>query len=112
MTTGLAAFLALPVGTRVVIRYRTPQGVTDVLGTLLRISAVDCVVRGRRGDVSVAVADIVAGKQIPPPPEPRPRSTLADTPGGGAADQPLPDEGEPAAYSFHAETNTKTVTVT
>jgi hypothetical protein len=73
MSDPVTAFLALPVGSRVVVRYRTPDGATDVLGPLLRISAVDCEVRGRSGDVTIELASIIAAKQIPPPPAPRSR---------------------------------------
>ena len=73
MTGPMAAFLALPVGTRVVVRHRTPHGATDVLGTLLRITEAECEVRSRTGDVTVALSNIIAAKQIPPPPAPRPR---------------------------------------
>ena len=68
-----AAFLALPLGSRVVVRYRIPGGATDVLGELVGRSASECVVRSRTGDVTVLLANIVAAKQIPPPPAPRPR---------------------------------------
>ena len=71
MTSPMAAFLALPVGTRVVVRYRTPHGATDVLGPLLRISQDECEVRSRTGDVTIEMATIIAAKQIPPPPPPR-----------------------------------------
>ena len=71
MTSPMAAFRALPVGTRVVVRYRTPHGATDVLGPLLRISDDECEVRGRTGDVTIELATIIAAKRIPPPPLPR-----------------------------------------
>ncbi len=71
MTSPMAAFRALPVGTRVVVRYRTPLGVTDVLGLLLRISHAECEVRSRTGDVTIELGTIIAAKQVPPPPQPR-----------------------------------------
>jgi hypothetical protein len=64
----VAAFLALPLGTRVVIRYRIEGGATDVLGELISRTDSSCVVRTRGGDVTVMLANIVAAKQIPPPP--------------------------------------------
>ncbi len=64
-----AAFLALPLGTRVVVRYRIPGGATDVLGPLLAISGTECQVRGRAGDVTIMLTDVIAAKQIPPPPD-------------------------------------------
>ncbi len=66
------AFLALPLGTRVVVRYRIESGATDVLGELTRMSATQCEVRTRSGDlVTIVLADIVAAKTVPPPPAPR-----------------------------------------
>jgi hypothetical protein len=67
----MAAFRALPVGTRVVVRYRTPLGATDVLGPLLHISDTQCEVRSRTGDVTIELASVIAAKQVPPPPRPR-----------------------------------------
>ena len=71
MTSAHDAFLTLPLGTRVVVRYRVPGGATDVLGPLLARSELDCQVRGKAGPVTIRLADIVAAKQIPPAPEPR-----------------------------------------
>lgn len=67
----VAAFLALPLGTRVVVRHRVGELATDALGLLVRRSAVDCDIRTSKGDVTVQLADIVAAKQVPPPPAPR-----------------------------------------
>ncbi|MDQ2738916.1 MAG: ferrous iron transport protein A [Actinomycetota bacterium] len=61
----LAAFLSLPLGTRVVVRYRILGGFTDALGTLTLVTATECGVRTRAGDVTVSVANIVAAKQVP-----------------------------------------------
>ncbi len=69
----VAAFLALPLGTRVVVRYRIPGGATDVLGTLLTLTETECQVQGKAGPVTVRLGDIVAAKQIPPAPAPRNR---------------------------------------
>ncbi|MGO1497835.1 putative acetyltransferase [Agrococcus casei] len=66
----------LPIGTRVVVRYRLhdgEHGATDALGDLTAIDAVSCTVATRRGEVRIRIADIVAAKQVPPPPPPRPR---------------------------------------
>ncbi len=62
------AFLALPLGTRVVVRHRVGTSATDALGVLTRRSDTGCVVLTRRGEVSIAFADIVAAKAVPPPP--------------------------------------------
>ncbi|WP_413318100.1 ferrous iron transport protein A [Agrococcus sp. 1P02AA] len=68
---------ALPVGTRLVVRYRLhegPHGATDALGELDSVDARTCTLRTRRGEVVIAIADIVAAKRVPPPPAPRPRA--------------------------------------
>lgn len=71
-----AELRALPLGTRLVVRYRLhdeQHGATDALGDLIAIDAVTCTIATRRGDVVIPIADIVAAKQVPPPPAPRPR---------------------------------------
>ena len=61
-------------GHRVVVRYLLPSGqATDVLGELLEADAETVVVDGKRGVERIARADIVAAKEVPPPPAPRPR---------------------------------------
>ncbi len=67
----VAKFLALPLGTRVVVRYRVGDLATDALGLLLRRGATDCEIRTSKGDITVRFADVVAAKQVPPPPERR-----------------------------------------
>ncbi|WP_306233202.1 hypothetical protein [Agrococcus beijingensis] len=67
---------ALPLGTRVVVRYRLhgdAHKATDALGDLVAVDAATCTVATRRGEVLIAIADIIAAKQVPPPPAPRPR---------------------------------------
>ena len=67
----------LPLGTRLVVRYRLhgeEHGATDALGELVALDAVSCTVATRRGEVVIAMADIVAAKRVPPPPAPRPRA--------------------------------------
>ncbi len=62
-------------GRRVVVRYLLPTGqATDALGELLSADAETVVVDGKRGVETIAVADIVAAKEVPPPPAPRPRT--------------------------------------
>jgi hypothetical protein len=63
--SALQAFLALPLGTRVVVRYRIEGGFTDALGTLVNVTENSCEVRTRQGVVAVMVANIVAAKQVP-----------------------------------------------
>ncbi|MGC5223613.1 ferrous iron transport protein A [Micromonospora sp. DT81.3] len=61
-------------GMRVVVRYRLPSGqATDALGMLVSADETTFVVDGKRGIERIAVADIIAAKQVPPPPAPRPR---------------------------------------
>ncbi|MCH1881960.1 hypothetical protein [Agrococcus sp. ARC_14] len=71
-----AELRALPLGTRLVVRYRLhgeQHGATDALGELVRVGAVSCTIATRRGEVVIAISDIVAAKRVPPPPAPRPR---------------------------------------
>lgn len=57
------------VGTRVVVRVRTPSGgFRDVLGELLAARDGRLRVLTRRGEESVDAADVVAGKPVPPAP--------------------------------------------
>jgi len=61
-------------GHRVVVRYLLPSGqATDALGELLSVDADTVTVDGKRGIERIAVRDIVAAKEVPPPPAPRPR---------------------------------------
>jgi len=60
-------------GRRVVVRYLLPSGqATDALGELLSMDDETVVVDGKRGVERIARAAIVAAKEVPPPPEPRP----------------------------------------
>ena len=71
-----AELRALPPGTRVVVRYRLhgdSHGATDALGDLIAVGPATCTVATRRGEVAIAIADIVAAKTVPPAPERRPR---------------------------------------
>ena len=62
-------------GVRVVVRYRLPDGqATDALGTLISATATHLVVDGKRGAETIAIADVIAAKQVPPAPQPRPRA--------------------------------------
>jgi hypothetical protein len=64
-------------GTRVVIRYALhddPEGsATDAVGYLSGTNATHCVVATVRGLTTIAFADVIAAKEVPPPPVPRPR---------------------------------------
>jgi hypothetical protein len=72
--------LALPPGTRVVVRYAYDGGATDALGELLAVGASTATVRTRRGDVVVPLADVLLAKEVPPAPAPR-RHRPEDTQG-------------------------------
>ena len=63
-------------GARVVVRYLIPTGqATDALGELLSADDETVVVDGVRGVERIAVADIVAAKEVPPrPPKRAPRT--------------------------------------
>lgn len=60
--------LDLPLGTRVVVRYRIEGGFTDALGPLLARDATTCTVETKRGLVVVPLDAVVAAKPVPPPP--------------------------------------------
>lgn len=59
---------ATPLGTRLVVRSRIAGGYTDALGYLRSCDDSACTVETKRGLVSIALADIVAAKPVPPPP--------------------------------------------
>ena len=65
--------VAIPTpGMRVVVRYRLPSGqATDALGILLSADESTLVVDGKRGIERIAVVDVIAAKEVPPPPAPR-----------------------------------------
>lgn len=72
-----AELRALPLGTRLVVRYRLhgeQHGATDALGELVAVDAASCTIATRRGDIRIAIGDIIAAKEVPPPPAPRPRA--------------------------------------
>ncbi|TFD61553.1 ferrous iron transport protein A [Cryobacterium suzukii] len=67
-------FLAdAPLGIRVVVRTSIPGGYTDALGFLRGRSAASISVETRHGLVTLAMEDVVAAKEVPPAPAPRPR---------------------------------------
>ena len=58
-------------GTRVVIRYRLhdeAEGATDALGYVSAKSQTQIVVATVRGLVTIDFADVIAAKEVPPPP--------------------------------------------
>lgn len=61
-------------GTRVVVRYRLPDGrATDALGTVTSVDDDGLEILTKRGPTWVAGSDVLLGKPVPPPPEPRRR---------------------------------------
>jgi hypothetical protein len=58
----------LPLGTRVVVRYRIEGGFTDALGDLVARDDVSCTVETRRGPVVVEFSSVALAKPVPPPP--------------------------------------------
>ncbi|AUZ35374.1 hypothetical protein C3B78_13545 [Arthrobacter sp. PGP41] len=58
-------------GTRVVVRYRIEDGLTDALGHLLACDAGACTIRTRQADVVIPLDRVVAAKEVPPAPERR-----------------------------------------
>jgi len=67
----------VPLGTRVVVRYTLhddPEaGASDAIGDLVARTDGACTVDTRRGRITVADADVIAAKTVPPAPEPRNR---------------------------------------
>ncbi|WP_051441703.1 putative acetyltransferase [Arthrobacter sp. H14] len=62
----------IPVGSRVVVRYRIAEGLTDALGYLSGVTDTECTVQTRTGDVVIALELVQAAKMVPPPPPRRP----------------------------------------
>jgi GNAT superfamily N-acetyltransferase len=56
------------VGTRIVVRVRSVNGLYDVLGDLLSVTDGHLRVLTRRGEVEVDRANLVTGHPVPPPP--------------------------------------------
>ena len=62
---------AHPEGTRVVVRYTLhgeQHGATDALGYVSARDETHVVVATAKGLLTIALADIIAAKEIPPPP--------------------------------------------
>ncbi|WP_328444413.1 MULTISPECIES: putative acetyltransferase [unclassified Amycolatopsis] len=58
----------LPIGTRVVVRYRIEGGFTDALGLLVARDESTCTVETRRGPVVVDFDAVALAKPVPPAP--------------------------------------------
>jgi len=64
----------IPIDSRVVVRYLLADGrASDALGYLRSRDAEHVVVETKRGLDTVALATVIAAKEVPPPPAPRPR---------------------------------------
>jgi len=78
MAAAAVTFLTgTPLNSRVVVRFAlhgASESATDALGTLTARTDTSVTVQTRRGAVTVAFADVIAAKKVPPPPAPRPRS--------------------------------------
>ena len=67
---------AYPEGTRVVVRYTiddADHAATDALGYVSARDETHVVIATVRGLQTIALADIIAAKEVPPPPAPRNR---------------------------------------
>ncbi|MBG6181778.1 ferrous iron transport protein A [Arthrobacter sp. CAN_A1] len=60
-----------PAGTRFVVRSRIEGGFIDALGYLREIDDMQCVTETRCGPVTVLLGDVIAVKEVPPPPRSR-----------------------------------------
>jgi hypothetical protein len=58
----------LPIGTRVVVRYRIEGGFTDALGPLIARDETTCTIETRRGPVVVDFDAVALAKPVPPAP--------------------------------------------
>ena len=58
----------LPIGTRVVVRYRIEGGFTDALGPLIARDETTCTVETKRGPVVVDFDAVALAKPVPPAP--------------------------------------------
>lgn len=73
MNTALSRLAQLPLGTRMVVRYRIDGGSTDALGDLSARDSGSCTITTRTGPVTIKYDDIQLAKAVPPPPAPRAR---------------------------------------
>lgn len=77
MNTALSRLTQLPLGTRMVIRYRIEGGSTDALGDLTARDSLGCTITTRTGAVTIKYDDVQLAKAVPPPPAPRARRVQA-----------------------------------
>ncbi|MBH0129259.1 hypothetical protein [Salinibacterium sp. NK8237] len=76
MVTPAEFLKATASGTRVVVRHLIDDGrATDSLGYFHLADDARCVVATKRGLETIELAQVIAAKEVPPPPAPRPRAT-------------------------------------
>lgn len=63
----------LPLGSRMVVRYRIDGGLTDALGELTSRNSLACTITTRTGPVTINYDDVQLAKAVPPPPPRRER---------------------------------------
>ena len=68
MEEALRFITTTPLGTRVVVRQRIPDGFTDALGYLRERNDRECVIETKSGVKIVPLDRVVAAKEVPPPP--------------------------------------------
>jgi hypothetical protein len=68
MADPLELIRSVPLGTRMTVRRRIDGGFTDAVGYLRQCTTHDCVIETRHGLVTIALAEVTAAKQVPPPP--------------------------------------------
>ncbi|MHA7176850.1 putative acetyltransferase [Arthrobacter sp. Sr24] len=73
MNTALERLAQLPLGTRMVVRYRIDGGSTDALGDLTARDSLSCTITTRSGPLTIKYDDVQLAKAVPPPPAPRAR---------------------------------------
>ncbi|MGV8912885.1 MAG: hypothetical protein ACOH14_09765 [Rhodoglobus sp.] len=79
MVTPAEFLKATASGTRVVVRHLIDDGrATDALGYFHLADDTHCVVATKRGLETIELAKVIAAKEVPPPPAPRPRSTSSE----------------------------------
>ncbi|GAA3939736.1 hypothetical protein [Microbacterium soli] len=57
-----------PLGTRMTVRRKIPDGFTDAVGHLRERDDETCVVETRHGPVTIRLDEVTAAKEVPPPP--------------------------------------------
>lgn len=56
-------------GTRVVVRFRLPDGrASDAVGPIQRVDDTEVVIETRRGLSTIGLVDVLLAKEVPPPP--------------------------------------------